>query len=462
MLKKLAAYAFISVFAVLPFFAEYNRAGIPDSAEIRSGITDAWLEAPVSSLKSKPSELKENSAGTVFQIRMEERMDSIAVIVAPRSFIDVDIVEDGKVSDSVRAAVYPECSPGSWVLYRNKKNGEPQKIRWYFNTDSDVYVQFEESQNRTVAQLVVCGLYAAHSVPVGIEFTRLYSASFADVLRWTKTSLPWEKVSVLTGQYHEIIQMAQVIRENIPLFDYTEDICYDSDGTRKFITTGKKYTVPDKDGNPVEPPENGRITVGGAGFLKWIADGIVKPLSGSALKLEGLAAPTVLFSELGKNGVISQEWNLTLALDWTRNLASQIYSVRAGKDYVFSECGVDVEENFFSGAVDDSASAKRYHYVPDSGYPPQSLKALLYVLSVRDPGWFYLAAIRQQSSIKPDELVFNGCAALFPYFDDAGKFKCAVFMNGGEVPLEKFISDNSSSFIHLERVRATDYFFPVN
>lgn len=77
----------------------------------------------------------------------------------------------------------------------------------------------------------------------------------------------------------------------------------------------KKYTVPDKDGNPVEPPENGRITVGGAGFLKWIADGIVKPLSGSALKLEGLAAPTVLFSELGKT-VLSRR-NGILLLHWT-------------------------------------------------------------------------------------------------------------------------------------------------
>ena len=82
------------------------------------------------------------------------------------------------------------------------------------------------------------------------------------------------------------------------------------------------------------------------------------------------------------------------------------------------------------------------------------------MLAVTVPSWFYLAAIRQGSYLKPDELVFNNCAVFFPYFDNNGKFGCFIFEQGKEISLEKFLKKYKNAYIHLERVKSLEAFFP--
>jgi len=72
----------------------------------------------------------------------------------------------------------------------------------------------------------------------------------------------------------------------------------------------------------------------------------------------------------------------------------------------------------------------------------------------------YLAAIRQSSTLVADEMVFNECAVLIPYFDDFGRFGCYVFEKGRQIPLERFILQYPNSFVHLSRVKTNGNFFP--
>ncbi|MBO4403893.1 MAG: hypothetical protein J5780_01005 [Treponema sp.] len=440
-------------------FADYNSMGIPDSAEIRKQITESWITAPINELRAKNPELHENDAREIFQVRMEEGAENVAIIVSPQSFLKMDIIKNN-VNSSVEMAVYPEGAPGSWVLYREKKTGKAVRMVWYFNSDAGIYIQFVPEGNKVFADLIVYNSFAARAVPVGVTFARLCTSSFGEVKRWTSKTIPWDKVKVIPTQYHETLQMVHTIREKLPLMDYAEDVCYSQDGKLYSILTNKPYMVLNEDGEYVEPEENGRLTLSSAGFVKWIVDGIVSPYTEKGTDIAYLVHQTVDFNPVGRNGIISQENSLTFYLDWVRNLASAAISARHGKTFSHKDGGVDVNIRPFSGKLVNGTIVKSAGYIPDTGYEIAELKSLLYILAATEPSYFYLGAVKKFSKVAKNEFVFADTFAVFPYFDDTGRFDCFVFTRGAELSLEDFVSQNEDCFIHLERVRATDYFFP--
>ena len=46
------------------------------------------------------------------------------------------------------------------------------------------------------------------------------------------------------------------------------------------------------------------------------------------------------------------------------------------------------------------------------------------------------------------------------YVDSTGKFGCFVFEQGKEISLEKFVKKYKDAYIHLERVKSLEAFFP--
>lgn len=458
-LKKIFLCLTFSFLFTAVSFAEYNSYGIPDSTEIRKSIINSWFTQNISELRNKNSEIRKNQIGETFQIRMEEKVSSYAIIVAPQSYLNVDLISE-QSKQTVQMAVYPEGAPGSFVLFRDKASGKSQKIQWYFNPDADVYLEFYENFNKTYADMIVCSSYLARSVPIPVKFNQIFSSSFENVLNWTKNSINWKNIKVIPGQYQETFQMIQIIRENIEKMDYAENACYNENGELYSILTGRKFTLLDEKGKEYFPEENGRLTLSGAGFVKWIIDGLVSEYTGKGTKIQEMLIPTVEYSATSKNGVLSQEYNLSFSLDWCRNLSAKVQSLRLSKDYDFKTGGLDVNQNFFVAENINGSLVSSAGYLKDTGYSIRKLKSLLYVLAVREPSYFYLAAIKTPSSVKRDEMVFNNCAAIFPYFDDAGHFDCAIFMMNSEVSLSDFVSANENSYIHLERVKASNYFKP--
>ena len=467
---------------MLPATADYNKFGLPDSAEIRRVIKDTWLTTPLSDVREKHIETRENVTGTLFQIRLAENaLDEFEVIIAPQSVLNVDLITE-KEKRTVQMEVYPEGAPGSWVLYRSKTTGAPTRMCWYFNADADVYVQFRPEDTKTFADLIVFGSFAARSVPVGVPFDTLYTASYADMYRLTEKSLPWQKVTVVPKQYHSSLQMATVIRESIPRIDYAEDACYNESGKLYAISTGKPLKiVAEDDGtdyndvvgndkNDVLPDgtsvydtyatDKPRLTLSSAGFLKWIGDGLIEPVTGSGTKIVDLLNQTVEYNSLGKNGVLARSWNISFTLDWTRNLAAKALSVRSSRNFDYKTGGVDVTVEPFSSELINGKVSNVAGYIKDTGYSVKKLKSLLYVLAVTEPSYCYLGAIRQSSKLAHDEMVFNECAIFFPYFDDTGRFGCIVFEKGREMTLENFCGVYANSFVHLERVKTSDEFYP--
>ncbi len=442
--------------SAVPCAALYNRLGIPDSSEIRRTVRSEWFDASVSQVREKSPVLVPNDVGTVFQVRTEETETEQFVIVAPQRKLAVDVyTEKGVHASSID--IYPADAPGSWVLIRSRKTGEPLRVRFYFAADSGVYVQFRPFAHKVVADFVVFGAYAARGVPVGIPFEQLYSASFMEIYTLTEKTLPWSYADIVPGLYHPVLQMIAVIRENLERIAPADDAAYDENGEPVFISSGKTRTV------PASETEAGKLSVSSAGFLKWIVDGLVVPLAGSYTKIEPLKTATVEYRSGSLSDVLSSEYNLSFSLDWTRNLAAAALSVYTGKTYYFDSSGADVISEPFSAEIGASGSVNALGYVADTGYRIEALKPLLYVFAAEEPGRFFLGAVRQTDAGRgelPEVRFFTECAAIFPYFDRNGAFSAAVFENGVEMTLDSFIRKYPETYVHLVRVNASERFFP--
>ena len=451
MQKKVLSFIF-SVFLLSPVFSAYNSLGVPDSSEIREGLCEKWFEAPLSAVRENLPEIHYNEEGQKFQVRLEETEDTFNIFVAPSSEVNVTVYSKKGISLE-KQEIFLGDQMGSFVLVRDKKSGKPVRLRYYFVKNSEVFIQFTPNNKTALADLIIYENYAARGVPTGVPFEKFYTLSFEDIYNITKNKLPWKFVICDPSLYHSVMQMIAVIKEKLPLILPASDAMYDEKNELVNILNGAKFDTDNLD------PE--RRYLSSAGFLKWIADGLVEPVAGGRLKREPLIKETVTVKDIGYQGVLSQKYNLYFALDWVRNLASAVLSVNTGKTYLFNQSGVDVKINPFASAITDYGVANTVTFIEDSGYTRDVLKSLLYVLANTEPGTFYFAAIRATDrSVSPEIKHFSECCAIFPYFLEDGSFQCTVFINGRQMLLDDFLLQHPDDFFYLTRVRSNEAFYP--
>ncbi len=465
---KLFVVSFVAAVLSLPAFASYTKYGIPDSAEVREEIVSTWFTAPLSDVRQKEAEFYSDGLGEGFQVRAEDRDGAVCIIVAPKTIYKMNYIK-GTETVSENRYRYSESGSGSWILYRDAKSGKPLKVRWYFNADSDVYLEIRNSANKVYADMIVYNSYLARSVPLGISFNKLYTMSFDKIQNITSRSLPWYEVNVVPGQYHPVLQMVNVIRQLLPKMTIIDNVCYDQNEELWNIEDCVPYKAPTPQIQAVvdNALARGNFVMSGAGFLKWIADGVVKPFTGRTTNPVDLVEQTVYYNELGKKGVKDQKWHLSFSLDWCRNLAVAILNARSTKhNYEYTignidSIGIDVAVQPFVFSQKTGSESRATGYVKDTGYPVDEVKAILYVLAVTEPQYAYFGAIKQNVGNDASDTVFNACAAFFPYFDDSGKFDCIVFADGNEYGLDKYLEAKANSYIHLDRIKTSDYFSPM-
>lgn len=451
LLKKSLFGAIAAFFTVIAASASYNSYGIPDSAEIRKNLIENWFEAPVDMVRTKDNEIYKNAVNQSFQVSFQEQDNYLLVMVIPASQIEVEYQKD-QIKESRLEQVYSPGAAGSWILFRNGQTGQPEKLHWYFNADSQVYLEFTAAANKTFADLIVYNNYVVKHTPVGVPFQRLYTSSFQEIQNWTNKSIPWYKVQVIPGQYRELLQTAYTVRKYLPKIQILDKGYYNEDGVLCNRSNDKPYILLNEDLEPYSAEKAGILQVDSAGFIKWIADGLIFPYTGSYTTADSLYNPTVEYNPLGKTGIKNQQYDIAFSLNWTRNLALQAWNVRNRKQVKYEDSGIDVNYNHFT---------KVSPYIKDTGYKVQLLKSILYIQAVIEPGYAYFGAVKEYSVTKPEEFVFNNQVAFFPYFDDNGHFDCLVFEAGQEMTLDGFISKYRNSFVNLVRIKTSEDFYPL-
>lgn len=439
---RLCAYTYRASTAFPP-------AGFTESADARLSAAARWLEDEVSAVSMRPSETITDRFGVPFEFSrtLSPRRDSLIVSVKPAAR---GAQNAGKRATG--AAVQSE-----WRLYRSLSTGVGEEIRIFPVADENVFVSLfppDNAEKKSVMAVEVYGLQLCKNIPLGVPFEKLYTLPLETVFRMTETTAPWYVFSHDASLYSDIISAVNAIRTSLPKLFYTDDGAFDENGTPVHIEDLSPQTPRefrrdnDRDADGAEDAPDGGGVIGGvncSGFVKWIADGIIRPAAGSGLYIEPLKTPTSNpashFTEPYR-----ERRDLFFGLDWCRNLAAAVVSLNAGKTVLPDESGTDVDLSVFAGGTG-------YH--KDAGYEMKELLPLLYYLAVKEPGCFYLGALSRVRG-DPPLRQYHHTAAFFPYFSPEGEFTVAVFESAAETPVSDFIRANGDAFIHLSRIRAPE------
>ena len=184
------------------------------------------------------------------------------------------------------------------------------------------------------------------------------------------------------------------------------------------------------------------------GFAKWIADGVYRshnnwknePLY---LDIEQLKRPQIELR--GENNPWSNNTqDPYFGLDWARAIAHALIAVERPTDSP-ANAG-DVRELPF------------FRYLENIGYPIADIHAMMYLLAVKNPGFFYLGAINGpfiDGTDQPDSPLLHQYyreVVFFPYFQADGTFELVV-MDGGAERSEDLLQ-YEGAYVHLSRIKA--------
>lgn len=450
-------FAILTGLFLLPLsFADYNRFNIPDSSEIRAEIKDEWFDQDLEAIQMNNIQVRESVTGEKFQISLEEEDRNFYVYVSPRVPVKIE-VHDSKGVKIVEEESYPINAYGTWVYARSKADQRPQFIRLYVSKNTDVFIEFRPHKNVTVADFIIYNSFAVQSVPIGIPFEKLLTASINDIYSLTKKSLPWKYIDTQSLDFTDKQYMISVLDKMQKDIANEDDAMYDEKGKLVSIKDGKPHAVKEEN-------KDKKLVLSSCGYVKWVVDGIVDPLASSYLKRGPLIEPTVEYSDIGFQKTLNNSFSTYFSLDWTRNLAAAALSVRLKKTYLYKDTGVDVTIEPFTSVFTKQGFVNTAGYITNSGYQPEYIRAVLYVLAVTEPDYFYLAAIRQTDTTQSPEIkVFNDAAVIIPYLDSNGIFKADVFFEGKKYrwnDFERYLIQAKNCFVHLTRVKASKVFYP--
>ena len=328
---------------------------------------------------------------------------------------------------------------GEWRLSRPAFAGRTEEIRIFPINDENVYLSITPSlanADKSFLSIKVYGISLAENIPLGAPIERLYTASLESIAAMTSPLTPWDIFFAGDATpYADAKGVVAAIRRSLDALYYADDAAFDEEGRPVHIEDHSPQ-------NQAEIEAAGAIGgVNCSGFVKWIVDGIVRPVAGSGLFIDPLKTstenPSTHFTE-----PFRETRDIFFGLDWCRNLAAAVVSLNLGRTVFPHEAGTDVTSSPFAGGNG---------YYKDAGYQMGDLLPLMYWLAVREPGCFYLAALSRERG-DPPLRQFHHTAALFPYFDEDGAFTVAVFENGDETQIADFLKKNDDAFIHLSRV----------
>lgn len=498
-LKIVFSFALCGLLAAEETIPLASFENIPDSSVLRKTIASTWLLAPPEDVAAlKPTEYTDGT-GKRFSVESYVRDDILEVRITPydtsfaarsASHTETPAPDGAAVPDTTvqnDADDQPPALPetliptiegdyipqGTWILRRDAKTGEPLSITVYLRESSGIFLVLHPAtqmniRDKSLIDFCLFSAYVRRDFPINSSFDSLYYTSLVTLKKNTANILPWY-VFDAPAEYSTVETTSKVVEKKLSSLIYIEDGAFDENGKPVYISTGKPQTSEDlkyavavahADSSAAAIPAGTKIIggVNGFGFVKWIIDGIIKPIAGSGTYIASLQLPTDVPNTNFTESYITKR-NPFLGLDWIRNLAAARLSLTMKKTVYPYQAGIDVSVEPFSFSLpvqNGTEKGKKFlGYFKPSGYQIEYLKPLLYYLALTEPNNFYLVSVNQETG-NPALRQYNHTAALFPYFDIMGTFHVDVYDNAAQITLHQFIENNAVSFVALVRIKSPE------
>ncbi len=405
----------------------------PESGEVRALVFDGWLAEELSRVLLLTPRTLTDRFGNSFTVRNEKSRDG--------AFLRIIVSPDRPGPGSVR---------GTWVLSRRLSDGMPASISVYPVDNPNIVVTLvpegtSPETGRSRLSLETWGRSVRSGVPVGVPLVKLYTMDVSSVVSMTRSTVPWSTLSPDPYRYVDSAAMVETIRSRMGSLVYLEDGAFDERGRPVYIRDGSPQREEDVLAAALGKRDIAGISggVNCSGFAKWVIDGIIRPVTGSGIKIAALKGPTS-FPDNRFTESYRESRDLSFALDWTRHLASAALSLASWNTVRPDTSGVDVTVEPFSGL---------HGHERNVGYRVADALPLLHWLALVEPGHLYLGAVSREVG-EPALRTYHHVAVFIPYFDAEGRFSCAVFENAEETSITAFTDANRDAWVHLVRVRA--------
>ncbi len=423
---------------------------IPDSSLIRKSIAKTWFLNSPEDVAKKDMQIEIDEAGNRFKVRSvylkEKKL--LAVVINP---VDTEFSNIEKVPQ------------GTWILYRNYETGEPICIKIYPRETPELYLMLrpankKSEEGRSFADICLFNAYVRKNIAVGVPFDSLYYLSLVELRSITDSVLPWDIFNPPVT-YSGVEAASDVISERLHTLVYIDDGGFDEFGKPVHLKDGRVQTDNEIIA-AIKPEQKLKEVIGGvncSGFVKWIVDGMIKPIAGQGTFINKLLTATDVPDTYFTKPYSGKD--LYFGLEWIRNLAAAALSLNTKSTVFPIGSGVDVMVEPFAltppikknDVSDDFASFKGYE--KNAGYQTNYLQALFYYLAIKEPGHFYLGAVSRDIGT-PTLRRYHHVAAFFPYFDVLGNFHIDVYESAEKTSIESFMKRNKGSFTALVRIRA--------
>jgi hypothetical protein len=327
-------------------------------------------------------------------------------------------------------------SAGTFVLRRRRDSGEISQLKIFLRDDERFFVRIRpDAAERSLMTVTLAG-HAVHTdVPVPMSIPTIMEEPLEELLRVTGRLVEWQWFfpEIDPSAYLSVREMASRARAALPTLPDAEDGAMDENGRLVLIDS---LVLQDQ-----EPGFNC------SGFAKWIVDGLHMGLYGSYLPIEPLKEKHTELRGHRWSEAQEETRDPYFGLDWTRNLGAAMLSAEQGGASVHPEAA-DVREVPYAT------------YVEDVGFAVSQLPQIMYMLAVREPGYFYLASVNREFGAEPQLHQHVHVVVLFPYFDENGQFFVDVMERNVETSLASLDRRYHNDNIHLVRVRANLSYAP--
>jgi hypothetical protein len=326
---------------------------------------------------------------------------------------------------------FPLYSKGSYIVKRSDVDDSFIQIKIFTKADPDSFVRIFPFNDRSRMDVILFGVPIYEQVTLPFTFEQVLLEPFSRVVEVTEAQIDWSLILNDTSSKEDgnQVKMIAELRKNLPLLNDSDDGALDADGTFKFIE---------------DLTQNLESGFNCSGFAKWVVDGVLVSQNSGIIDIESLKQKHVELRGNHWSRQFEDERDPYFGLDWTRNLALAANSTYSG--------------GIISPEANDVRSVPFFEYIEDVGYPIRALRLILYVLSKKDPGYFYLASINRDYGENPVLRQHIHIAALFPYFDDTGEFRIAVMERNVETSVSSLERRYSEDFVHLVKIETPEVF----
>jgi len=432
-----------------PLAGDQSLSSVPDSADIRVRLWTSIINAQPAAVLALRPRIESNPWGS-WRLIMDRGTDAfyVSIIPARQTTTGSSSSAAGGVATS-----YPQYAQGTWIIKRSTATGAFMQAKIFLRSDPGTFARIYPFGSRSRMDIVAYGGVLYREVILPLSFEDSLRSPLSRIMNLTADVIDWSLFSPDPALHAETRALASSIRQWLPGLRYGDDGALDADGRPVYIASLL--------------PQGPNPGLNCSGFVKWIADGILHPLTGSWLSVSAIKERMIGW----RGGSFTERFEEThdpfFGLDWSRALAKEAWQVMYPGRPEESPLAHDVSDPPFALIVKDNnpvnggSSYRSFtDNFDDAGIEVAGLKATLFLLASREPGRFYLAQFNARDPNPPRLRRYFHIAALFPYFDTDGIFRVAVFESAEETSLDRIMRSTSYEYVKLVRMPSSARFVP--